>query len=441
MSYGESLLSRIVDDNDVTALARHGIEREHFMTEAERRAYDYILKYAEQNGGNAPSYAMLTEETDIVYVPDVTDSIEYLAKKLKSQAAKVQAKQMIEQKLGEKFEKLDGNEFLDWLITESERIKMRTHVRTTVGTNVKTDTDKFLAEYKKRKAGDSFRIWRSKFPFINDAVGGYVSSNVYVVYGKSGRGKSVFTIEEAVECAMQGANVLIWALEMGWFEYCVRIYVALSARLGIAEVELDGAMMEAGFDSTALRHGKLPTDFEEKFFEFMRNMNDHLSGSITIRAVDDEDFSRRDLRQLEADINETDADVVVIDPFYYLDYERNDDKTTGGAAAATSRKLRRLAGRTHTTVFAITQAEETQEKKEDDGTRVLKLPDREAVKKTKQLLEDAYLLIAVDTDYKQGRGLIGLNKGRDGGEGESREILYMPQYGIVREPELANLPF
>src|SRR5690606_34271674 len=138
----------------------------------------------------------------------------------------------------------------------------------------------------------------------------------------------------------------------------------------------------------------------------------------------------RDLRQLEADINETDADVVVIDPFYYLDYERNDDKTTGGAAAATSRKLRRLAGRTHTTVFAITQAEETQEKKEDDGTRVLKLPDREAVKKTKQLLEDAYLLIAVDTDYKQGRGLIGLNKGRDGGEGESREILYMPQYGI-----------
>jgi len=98
-------------------------------------------------------------------------------------------------------------------------------------------------------------------------------------------------------------------------------------------------------------------------------------------------------------------------------------------------KLRHLAGRTQSVIFAITQAEETKENRDDDGQRELKLPSREDVKKTKQLLEDAYLLIGVDTDYKQGRGLIGLNKGRDGGEGETQEILYIPQYGIVREPE------
>ncbi len=50
-------------------------------------------------------------------------------------------------------------------------------------------------------------------------------------------------------------------------------------------------------------------------------------------------------------------------------------------------------------------------------------------------MEDAYLLIGVDTDYKQGRGLVGVNKGRDGGEGNQTEILYIPSVGVVREME------
>lgn len=38
-------------------------------------------------------------------------------------------------------------------------------------------------------------------------------------------------------------------------------------------------------------------------------------------------------------------------------------------------------------------------------------------------------------DAKQGRGIIGINKGRDGGEGESAEIIYMPQIGVIKEME------
>ncbi|WP_375198189.1 hypothetical protein, partial [Sphingobium sp.] len=48
----------------------------------------------------------------------------------------------------------------------------------------------------------------------------------------------------------------------------------------------------------------------------------------------------------------------------------------------------------------------------------------------------AALLIAVDTNAKEGRGLIGLNKGRDGGEGEVAEIIYLPQIGVVKQPEM-----
>ncbi len=111
--------------------------------------------------------------------------------------------------------------FFEWLTGQAESLKMRTNVRNSVGTDIKRDIDKFKAEYENRKAGESFRIWRSKFDFVNKAMGGYVSSNVYVIYGKSGRGKSAVSLEEVTNCAMQGANVLIWSMEMGWYDYSI----------------------------------------------------------------------------------------------------------------------------------------------------------------------------------------------------------------------------
>jgi replicative DNA helicase len=32
-----------------------------------------------------------------------------------------------------------------------------------------------------------------------------------------------------------------------------------------------------------------------------------------------------------------------------------------------------------------------------------------------------------------------LNKGRDGGEGISAEIIYIPQVGVVKEPEMGEV--
>ncbi|MFP3421888.1 DNA helicase, partial [Bacillus sp. SIMBA_161] len=98
-------------------------------------------------------------------------------------------------------EKGDMQSFAEWLTSLGESLKMRTNVRNSVGTDIKRDIDKFKAEYENRKAGESFRIWRSKFDFVNKAMGGYVSSNVYVIYGKSGRGKSAVSLEEVTNCA------------------------------------------------------------------------------------------------------------------------------------------------------------------------------------------------------------------------------------------------
>ncbi len=229
--------------------------------------------------------------------------------------------------------------------------------------------------------------------------------------------------------------MLIWAMEMGWFEVLVRIYVSISGEEGVTNANFNGLDLVAGFDSKDVRLGKLSDEFESAFRFFIETMNDRIAGNITVRAVDDADFTDRSLRALEADIELTKADYVVIDPFYYLHYEKNTSKTTGGDASNTSMRLRALAGRTSTVIVAITQADETTQTDDEDGNRELALPERKDVKKTKSLLEDAYLLIGIDSDYKQGRGLVGVFKGRDGGEGNQTEILYIPSIGVVREIE------
>src|SRR5690625_7515972 len=100
---------------------------------------------------------------------------------------------------------------------------MRTIVRETIGTDIKRDSDKFIEEYERRKAGESFKVWKSKF----SAIGEYISGNMYTVFGESGRGKSVITLEYAIYAAMQGDNVLLWTLEMGWYEVMLRIYASI----------------------------------------------------------------------------------------------------------------------------------------------------------------------------------------------------------------------
>lgn len=440
MNYGVLMLSKVIEQNDPNALLRFNITAEDLPTEGERKALRYITEYAEKHGGQAPTAEMVTHE-----VPDfepnfgIEASYEFIAKKLKNYASLRDFSEIVngrgdgeESEFIKRWESAQDNpeEFFSWLTEQAERFKIRTNVRSSVGTDIKKDTDKFKAEYKNRKAGESFRIWRSKFDFINRAMGGYVSSNVYVIYGKSGRGKSAIALEEAINCAMQGANVLIWSMEMGWYEVLVRLYVSISASIGVTKANLDGVDIEAGFNSRDVRQGKLSDEFESGFMEFLDKMNELILGNIIVRAVDDEDFDSRKLRDLKADILETKADVVLIDPFYYLDYEKNTSKTAGGDAAETSKKLRRLAGQTKTTVFALTQAEEGEGK---DADSELKLPQRKDVKKTKALLEDAALLIAVDTNAEEGRGLIGLNKGRDGGEGQRAEIVYLPQFGVIKQ--------
>jgi AAA domain len=440
MQYAQLLFSKVIDNNDITALTRFGITERDLPTDGDRQVYRFVTQYAERNRGQAPSYATVAGECpDFVYTPQVGDSYEFLAKQVKQHSAQLDFVKLVNDgELLRKFESLgtkDVFSFFEWLQMEVESIKIRTNVRNKIGTDLKLDGESFLTEYRKRKDGESFKIWRSKFPLINEQIGGYLSGNMYSWYGRSGRGKSVFTMEEAIEAAMQGATVLIWAMEMSRFEWMARAYSAISARAGIVNAEIDGVDYEAGFENKALLTGKLSEEFEAGFEVFLMQMaeGEYLPGNIIVRAADDESFYHRGVKQLEADILATKADVVVVDPIYLMDYEANTSKVAGGDVANTSKRIRRLAGQTGAVIHIVTQAEEVRDDTDEDGNRELRPPKRAEIKKTKAVLEDATNTFGIDT--LDGRGIIEIGKGRNGGEGTQVEVLYMPNFGIVRELE------
>jgi replicative DNA helicase len=439
MHYTQMLLSKAIDDNNVQALTKYGITAKDCATEGDRQTLRFILNYAEKNRGQAPGYAVVTAECpDFVYTPQVGDSYEFLAKEIKKHSAKVQFAELVNGELGQQFETVgqkDIFKLFEWLQSEVESIKLNTNTSSKIGTDIKKDAESFLDEYRKRKAGESFKIWKSKFAGINEQIGGYLSGNMYTWHGRSGRGKSVFTMEEAIEAAAQGANVLVWAMEMSRFEWMARAYSSISARAGIVNANIDGVDYEAGFENKALLTGKLSDEFEAGFEVFLLQMaeGEHLPGNITVRAADDVDFFNRDIKQLEADIIATKADVVVVDPIYLMDYEANTSKVAGGDVANTSKRIRRLAGLTGAVVHVITQADEVKDDRDDEGNRELRPPKRAEIKKTKAVLEDAANVFGIDT--LDGAGIIEIGKGRNGGEGTQVEVLYLPNYGIVREVE------
>jgi len=444
MSYVEPLLSRIIDENNVPELDKLGLSRDYFHDSVEQAAYDFIRKYHGENG-QAPSYAaVVTEVPDFTYVPAVTDSYEFMARRIKETWAQTEIQRFMQSrehadKFAEIGHSITFDDYAQYFNLRVDSIKMRTEVRKNNGVDVAAAGDLFLAEYERRKSGESFKIWKSAFPSVNAAIGGgYFSGNMYTWFGRSGRGKSIVTLVEALEAAVAGACVIIWAMEMPMYEILTRIISFVSARIGVMIADVDGMEIDAGFDNRAMLAGKLPSEIEADMEAFVKTINEHISGRIIVRAVDDPTFIDRSVRALEREINEVKADVVVIDPIYYMDYERNTSKTAGGDVAATSVALRRLAGRTQTVIHVITQSDEDEKDKTSEA-RELKPPSRSEVKKTKAVLEDATVLFAFDSLANEGRGKIALGKGRAGGEDTTVEVVYLPNYGIVREPKVEDI--
>lgn len=434
MAYGEQLLSKICDENAVHVIRKYGIERDHFATDPEQRAFDFIVKYAEENGGDAPSYAVLVSEVpDIEYIPDVSDSFEYLARKLKNSAGKRRIAEFIEKDLARLYHSLDTDDLISQLTKELENIKMRTRVRIKVGRYADEIAKSMKEEYERRAAGKSFKLWKTPFPSLDKEIGGFFSGDVYGIMAESGRGKTYLTCAIVDSLLRQGATVLVKSFEVKEYLWMSRL---MSVATAVDELLYDEERgIPLGMPNRAILSGKLDDYIRDHFFDLLDRLETYYPGRLILQAKSSPELTRT-LDDLDRELHAEDIDVVVVDPFYgFADVYagRNTNRTTGGAAEYAATRFEQIVGEHDVVGIYTVQATVDKKNREDDGDREIRIPTRDQVKTSKRLLDIATNLIGFDSVEKEGIAAIGLEKGRNGGEDFRLDLLALFDYGVIRE--------
>jgi hypothetical protein len=430
--YGEALLSRVMDANDITLLKKHGINRDDLPTEAEREVYDAIVDYASTNGGKAPGFALITaDHPEFTYVGDDGTSTDYMAKRIKDASGKrLLANLLNSPQLAEQFEKSSSESFAEFLTEQIQTIKLNTTNTCSIGKSLTDLKTEFRDEYEKRKTGKSFKLWRTPFESLNAEIGGFYSGDIYGVMAESGRGKSYLIIKFIDGLLRQGAKVLVKSYELKAYLWLSRLFSILTAEEGI--VEADGGQ-RVGLPNRDLLSGKLTDDLESYFLTLLGAINEYYPGELILQAKGESDLTRT-LNDLDRELTmRTDIDAVVVDPFYSLDdvYGKNANRTAGGAAEFAARRFEQIIGKHDVVGIYAVQATVEKQAREEDGGRELKLPTRDQVKTSKALLEIATILFAFDSN--DGTAILGVDKGRNGGEGVSVELTALMDYGVLRE--------
>jgi replicative DNA helicase len=441
-AHGQQLLSKIVDTGDVQAITRLGVKRTDYATDGERRAHDFVVKYAAENSGAAPSLSTFVAEfpDDVcAYIPGVTDSFEYLAREIKDAAGKRAAAEVLsDPRLQDDFDGKTADEFITGLTRQLERIKLetRTSVPEQMGSGLDDLSAKYREEYMKRKAGKSFTLWKTPFQRLNDEIGGLFSGDIYGIMAESGRGKTYLS-EVIIECLLrQGARILVKSYEVKWYPWLSRLLSIMTADDGVLQAEGLG-VKDVGLPNKQLLAGTAEDEIEAYLFDTLAKINEHYPGELILQAKGDKSLTRT-LDALERELlMRPDIDVVVVDPFYGLEdvYGKNANKTAGGAAEQAARNFERIIGEHDVVGIYTIQAHSEKQDTEDEAQREIRLPKRDKVKTTKAVLEIATNLFSFDAS--NGIGRLGIEKGRNGGEGFTVELTALLDYGVLREVDTA----
>lgn len=449
MNYGTLLISKAIEANDPNALLRFNVSEADFQTQGERKAFRYVMDYAEKYRGQAPTAEMVANEVPD-FQPDfnIEASYDYLAKNLKDRAAEREFielmngridpetnRQVQEPQLEKRFTEAqksgDMGKFFEWLTGQAESLKMRTNVRNSVGRTLADIKESFRDEYMKREEGRSFRIYKTPFETLNKEITGWFTGDIYGIMGESGRGKTYLICLILDSLLRQGANCLVKSFEVKEYVFIARLISIATAVDGLL---LDKIGRKVGLPNKAILSGKLEDVVREKFFEVLDVLDSYYPGTLYFQGKSSRELTRT-LSDLERELSGGKIDVVFLDPFYGLTdvYGKNVNKTAGGAAEYAATRFENIIGDNDVVGFYTVQASVDKKEVGEDGVRELRIPTRDKVKTTSRLLDIATNLIGFDSVAKEGIAGIGIEKGRNGGEDFTLELLALFDYGVLRE--------
>lgn len=411
------LISKILDAETAATfyeLHRYNVDVTDFPTLGE--VYTFIKGYVRENNSIPDYRTVVADFEDFEYVPEVADSVKFLAKKLKAQSAKRQAFDLLQHQASKNFSQMSGDAFVKWLAEETEKIRSTTTTDNEFGTNFATNGDERREWYEYGKEKRSMMFIPTPYESLTNALGGgFELSDYILLMAFTNRGKSWLASDMGLCGWKAGFGVLHYSPELSKKQQVFRLDT-----------------LNGHFDNVKLRRGQL--DEEGRYMEYLDGFTtDSAAAPYIIKTMEDLPNGLT-LETIEADLQTNpNINMVIIDGFNLMIHKNG--KGMRDAMTFTSRRLRQIFGRYDVAGIVVHQtpgsAEKDNREEDDSGTRVVKPPRLTDYSETVAVIQDA--ATALTFDQHEGIGKISIEKAREPSVGKVIELSVDFNMGYIKE--------
>ena len=403
--YEKMLLSKVIQDNNFQELAKNGISANHFNQEKE--VYNFLHKYVTQQG-HCPDFRTVVNETNFEYEQEVVDSVKYLSNKVKQDSSKFLMYNLLQEKASKNFGEMDGNQFTNWLLSETSKIQASCGMVTSLGTdfaNTGQERKELYLDRKENKYKDVVPLpWATLDEKLDLELGDYVLLQAY-----TNRGKSWLAGQMGLSAWQGGFSVLHYSPELTKSQTLLRLDTLLGH-----------------FKNSQLKRGEL--EDEDNYFAYLDSFTGN-SSKYTIKTMEDiEVFS---LEAIEQDIKILQPNVVIIDGFNLITTKSSNRRDM----ASNSRRLRQIFGKNKVMGLVVhqtpTSAEKENKLEDDVGNRLPNPAQIHQYSETIAVIQDACTVLSFD--QIDGVGQLLVAKARSTCVGETIDLQCDFDNGYIKE--------
>lgn len=413
----EQIISKMLDENNVHSVLKFNVNADDFERNGE--VFNFVVDYRKKFGAVPEVETVVSEYPDFEYMETVHEPFKGLSTRLKQAAAKRRSFELIATEARTKFKEVGnkGDEFVDWMKKELERIQKETSTDFSQGVDFATNGQERKERYIESKEKRSEQYVDLPYGGLFAEIGDYLLIMAY-----TNRGKSWISSDVGLHIwKRQKKSVLYYSPELSQKQQQGRFET------------LDGH-----FNNSLLRRGELEN--EEDYFKYLEQfeLTDEEKPKLLIKTMEDLP-NGLSLDVIEADLEQNpDVEVVVIDGFNLMNHGRQNDRN---AMTTTSRRLRQLFGRMNVlgvVTHQVNNAAEKENKEEDEtGARIVKAPPIESYSESIALIQDPAMILTFD--QHDGIGELLVAKAREPIVGQTISLHCNFNEGFIEEPQLTDM--
>ena len=386
------LLSKVIDEGTLSELTKYNITVHDFTLQKDTFKFikDYLREF-----GQLPSYSEVVGECEgFEYVPEVPDHIGFMCKKLKSDVAKRASFELLQKEATEKFNNLNGNDFINWLHEETSRIKEVASVEVCSGVNFATNGAERKSWYEESKENGSGEYIPTPYNTLTEWLGGGFEQGDYVlVQAYTNRGKSWIASDIGVKAWVSEKGVLHYSPELSKKQQLQRLDTILGH-----------------FKNSEIKNGALKN--EKAYLKYLEQFNEKQETPYIVKTMGDLPKGLS-IDVIEADLQANEnIKMVIIDGFTLMNHKGADGNRNN--MTRTSRRLRQLFAKYKVVGVVVhqipTSAEKENRNEDEAGDRIVEPPRIDQYSETVAVIQDSCTVL--NFDQCDGIGKIRLAKAR-----------------------------